>query len=66
MINLCQNTFFEFTGSGGVSRPGPAQISVRLQVQNGTDVLRNPTIVLIRKFPGPFGHPLTDWPGFFS
>jgi hypothetical protein len=30
------------------------------QVQARADVLRNPTDVLIRKFPGLFGHPLTD------
>jgi hypothetical protein len=28
-------------------------------VQTSTEVLHNPTVVLIRKFPGLFGHPLT-------
>lgn len=27
--------------------------------------LNKPTVVPIRKFPGPLSHPLVAWPGFF-
>ena len=33
-------------------------------VQTRIGVLRDPTLYSF-KFPGPFGHLLTDWPGFF-
>lgn len=35
------------------------------RVQAHFGYLRIPTEVPIRKFPGPLGHPLTVWPGFF-
>jgi hypothetical protein len=35
------------------------------RVQAYIGYLRIPTEVPIRKFPGPLGHPLTVWPGFF-
>src|SRR5216117_2735324 len=39
-------------GPGSRYRPGPMFFVILL-------------LYLIRKFPGLFGHPLTDWPGFF-
>jgi len=36
------------------------------RVQAHFGYLRIPTEVPIRKFPGPLGHPLTVWPGFFT
>ena len=54
MISLGQITPLEldFAGGSGLFFASQILISVSLKVQTGTDVLRNPTIVLIRNSPG--------------
>ena len=60
----CTRQQERFFGHGVVrSLIARAVFGLRL-VQALAEVLPEPA-VYFRKLPGPFGHPLTHWPGFF-
>ena len=55
-VGSATRVFFEFLTN---------RFSICVAAQTRIEVLRYPTDVLIRKFPGPLSHLLADWPGFF-